>query len=172
MTTLTRSPEEAGVDHGVGLVDAAVDGGDDALDGLHQLLGGGEAHGQPFEAAVPLHVHLVGAVDHDLADGGVLQERFEDAEAERLVDDAADEVGPLGGGQDGALAADDVAEDPFQAHAAVGGREGGHLREVDLLQELAAVGADEVVLLAVLPPAGSEPVMRARRLMGSLLRWS
>ena len=105
---------------------------------------GGEADGQLLDAAAALDEDLVGAVDHDLGDGGVLEERFEDAEPERLVDHAADEQRALVGGEDRALAADDVAEYALQAGPALGGGERGHLGEVDLLQQLGAVGGDEV----------------------------
>lgn len=104
--------------------------------------------GELFDAAGPLDEDRVGAVDHDLGDGGVGEERFEDAEAECLVDDAADELGAFRGGEDRAFAADEVAEDAFEAGAAFGGGEAGHLREVDLLEELGAVDGDEVAVLA------------------------
>ena len=149
MMTLTRSPDgQAGVDHRIGLVHPAVDGGDDALDGLHQLLVGGEAQRELLDPAAALDEDLVRAVDHDLGDGGVLEERFEDAEAEGLVDDPADQLGAFGGGEDRALAADDVAEDALQAGPALGGGERGHLGEVDLLEQLGAVDGDEVAVLA------------------------
>ncbi len=143
---------EPGVDHGVGLVDPAVDGGDDAFDGLHQLLGGGEADGEALDPAGPFHEHLIGSVDHDLGDGGVLQQRFQDAQAQGLVHDAADEERAFVRGQHGAFPADDVPQDPLQPDPALGRGEGRHLREVDLLQQLGAVDRDEVALL--LPAAG------------------
>ncbi len=47
--------------------------------------------GQLLDPAAALDVDVVGAVDHDLGDGGVLEQRFQHAEAERLVDDPADQ---------------------------------------------------------------------------------
>ncbi len=140
---------QPGVDHRIGLVHAAVDGGDDALDGLHELFVRGEPYGHRLDPARALDVDLVGPVDHDLGDGGVFEERFEHAEAERLVDDAPDQPVAFGGGQDRALAADDVAQYALQAAAPLGRRQRRHLGEVDLFEELRAVDGDE---MARLPP--------------------
>ncbi len=147
---------EPGVDHGVGLVDAAVDGGDDAFDGLHQLLVRGEPHRQLLDAARSFDEDRVGSVDHDLGDGRVFEEWFEDAEAECLVDDAADELGAFGAGEDRSLAADDVAEDALQPGPPVGGGQRGHLGEVDLLQQLGPEDRDQV---PVLPPGPGAPLL-------------
>ena len=124
--------------------------------------------GQLLDPAGPLDEDLVRAVDHDLGDRGVLQERFEHAEAERLVDDPADQLGALGGGQHRALAADDVAR--ARAPGAPGARprrERGHLGEVDLLEQLGAVDGDQVAVLRGLSPS-SGVLIRDRRLMGQL----
>lgn len=163
---------QTGVDHRVRLVHTAVDRGDDALDGLHQLLVRGEAERELLHAAGTLHEDLVGAVDHDLGDGRVFEERFEHAEAEGLVHDAADELGPLGGGEDRALAADDVAEDALQARAALCRRERGHLGEVDLLQQLRAVRGDQAAVLArvVAVVGGVHPGTQAHGPVTSSLR--
>ena len=68
--------------------------------------------GQLLDPAAAFDEDRVRAVDHDLRDRGVLEERFEDAEAEGLVDDPADQLGALDGREDRALAADDVARAP------------------------------------------------------------
>ena len=61
-TTLTRAPRDPGVgrqpgvDHRAGLVDPAVDRGDDPVDGLQQLVLGGEPGRDPLQPAEPLDV--------------------------------------------------------------------------------------------------------------------
>jgi hypothetical protein len=137
---------EAGVDHRIRLVHAAVDRRDYALDGLHQLLVRGEPERELFHPAGPLHEDRVRSVDHDLGDRRVGEERF--AEAERLVDDPSDQLGALGRRQDRALAADDVPEHALQPHPPLGRGEARHLGEVDLFEQLGTVDGDEVAVLA------------------------
>jgi len=78
---------EAGVNHGAGLVDAAADEPDDAVDDLPQVLVVAEADFRQFNAAFALDVNAVEAIDQYVADGLVLEQRLEGPEAEGLVHD-------------------------------------------------------------------------------------
>ena len=143
---------QARVDHRAGLVDAPVDGRDDPVDRLEQLRLVGERDVGALDPAVALDVDLVGAVDHDLGHGVVGQQRLEHAEADRLVDDAADQPRALGGREDRPLARDHPADDALQPRAPLLLGEDGDLVEVDLLEQPPAVVAD-AVRGAVLPAA-------------------
>jgi hypothetical protein len=52
-----------------------------------------------FEAAAPLDVHRLRAVDHDLRDAGIVEEAVDRAVAGRVVDDVTDQLGTLRGRQ-------------------------------------------------------------------------
>ena len=144
---------QPGVDHRAGLVDAPVDGRDDAVDRLEQLRLVGEGDVGALDPAVALDVDLVGAVDHDLGHGVVGQQRLEHAEADRLVDDAADQPRALRGREHRSLARDHAADDALQARAALLLGEDGDLGEVDLLQQPPAVVADAVGGAVLAPDA-------------------
>ena len=95
---LTRLPSgQAGVDQRRDLVDAAADLADDAACatcitcGLVAEDGVGE-----LELALALDIDLLGAVDHDVGDGLVGEQRLERAEAEHVVDEEADDLALLG----------------------------------------------------------------------------
>ena len=81
---------QAGVDHGRGLVDAAADLADDALDDPPQVVLGQEPGLGGVEPAGPLDVDRPGAVDHDLGDLGVGEEALEGAVAEDVLADLVD----------------------------------------------------------------------------------
>ena len=100
---------------------------------------------------------VVGAVDHDLGDRGVFEERFEDAEAEGLVDDPADQLGALDGGEDGPSRLMMWPSTRSSRARRFGGRERGHLGEVDLLQQLGAVAQH----VEVVPGRGARAVAAA-----------
>jgi hypothetical protein len=133
---------QARVDHRARLVDAPVDGRDDAVDGLHELGLAGEAGVDAVQVAVALDPDLVGPVDHDLRDRLVGQQRLEHAEAQGLVDDLADERAALRAGEDRALAAEQVGDERFEAGAPLRRPELDELGEVDLLEQLALEVAD------------------------------
>ena len=126
---------QARVDHRTRLVHPAVHRGDDPVDGLQQLRFRGETAGDPFHPAEPLDEDGLVAVDHDLRDRLVGQQRLEHAETDRLVDDAADQGGPLAGGEDDTLAGDQVREHPFQPCSPFLGGEPGELLQVHLVEE-------------------------------------
>ena len=86
-----RAVEEAGIDDGRRVVDAAAHGGHDALDDHAHMGLVLEADIGFDDAAGALDVDVVEAVDHDVADGGVFEERLQGAEAENFVEDFLDE---------------------------------------------------------------------------------
>ena len=135
---------QARVDHRAGLVHAPVDGRDDPVDRLEQLRLVGERDVGALDPAGALDVDLVGAVDHDLGHGVVGQQRLQDAQADRLVDDAADQPRALGGGEHGPFARDHAPDDALQPRALLLLREDGDLVEVDLLEQPVPVVADAV----------------------------
>jgi hypothetical protein len=87
----TRTIGQAGVDHRARFVDAAADRTHDALDDAQQVLVVLEDERTRLEAAFPFHVDLVEAVDQDVGDRRIGQQRLERAEAEELVEDVGDE---------------------------------------------------------------------------------
>ena len=87
---------EAGVDHGVGLVDATADLAHDLVDDAPQVGLVDEGRVGPLEPAGALHVHVVGPVHHDLGDVLVLQQPVDRPVAEDVVGDVLDELGLVG----------------------------------------------------------------------------
>ena len=102
---------QAGIDHRRRLVDAATDRGDDPVDDAHDVVVVLEDDVGQLELARALDVDLARAVDHDLGDGLVAQERLERAEADDLVGDLLEHPDALGAGQGEAFLVDDLAED-------------------------------------------------------------
>ena len=94
---------QAGVDHGGGLVDPAADLAHDALDHPAQVVVEQEPGLRGVELALALHVDRPGAGDHDLADGGVGEERLQGAVPEDVLGDVVDQALALGGGERGAV---------------------------------------------------------------------
>ena len=77
----------------MGFVDAAADRGHDFVDDAQQVLLVLEAHRQRLEHAAALHIDAFVAVDQDVADGGVLEQRLERTQAGHLVENFRDEFG-------------------------------------------------------------------------------
>ena len=78
---------QARVDHRRGLVDPPADLGDDLVDDPPQVVLVVEAHRRLVQLAGALDPDVVGAVDHDLGDGVVLEQRLDRPVAERVVGD-------------------------------------------------------------------------------------
>ena len=93
-----RAVGHARIHNGRRIVDAAADRGDDALDDHAHVRLVFEAHVGFHHAARALDVDVVEAVDHDVADGGIFEQRFERAEAEDFVEDLFDQPLALGHG--------------------------------------------------------------------------
>ena len=73
-------------------VDAAADRGDDLVDDAQQMRLVLEANGGRFEHALALDIDAFMAVDQNVVDGGVLEQRFERAEPRHLIENLGDEV--------------------------------------------------------------------------------
>ena len=86
-----RAVRQARVAERLGLVDAAPERREDALDRVPQLVLAGEAHAGRLDPAAPLDPDRPGSVDHDLVDSGIGEQRLERAEARRALGDAGDE---------------------------------------------------------------------------------
>ena len=116
------------------------------------------------------------AVDHDLGDRLVGQQRLEDAQAERLVDDLADEPAARGAREHRALAAEQVGDQRLQPRAPLRRSELDQLGEVDLLQQLALEVGDPAGPWRPATSPSSEgsaapsPSMRSFRPMSEALR--
>ena len=139
---------EAGVHHGARFVHTAIDRGDDAIDELVELGLGGETGGDPLDPSGALDEDVFRAIDHDLGDGVVRHQRFEDAEADGVIDDPFDEPCPLPGGQDRPLQRQEPGEYPFQPRSLLGKLEPGHFIQVDLLKQADPVLGDEILSAA------------------------
>ena len=112
MIALTREPSVRRASTiGRRLVDAAADRGDDPVDDPHDVVVVLEDDVRQLELAGPLDVDLARAVDHDLRDRLVAQERLERPEADDLVGDLLEHPDALGAGQGEAFLVDDLAED-------------------------------------------------------------
>ena len=106
-----------------------------------------------------LDVDLARAVDHDLGDALVAQERLERAEADDLVGDLLEHPDPLGAGQGEAFLVDDLAEDLLDLAA-----------DLDLVGQV-ELGV-EVLDDAALDPELDVPERLADRALGHEPRWA
>ena len=87
---------EAGVDHGVRLVDASADLADDLVDDPPEVRLVDELHVGERELAAALHVDHLGAVHHDFSDGVVPEQLVDRAVAEHVVGDRLHQYLALG----------------------------------------------------------------------------
>src|SRR5262245_30316875 len=97
MIALTRG--QSGVHHRRRLVDPAADRRDDLVDDAHQVRVVEERGRGVLDLAAALDVDHVGAVDHDLGHGVVLEERLERSVAEDVVGDLLGDLAALLAGQ-------------------------------------------------------------------------
>src|SRR6185436_11836169 len=67
---------EAGVDHRADFVHAAADFGDNTVDDLQQVGVVAEFNLSSFQLSAALHKDVLGAVDENIADGVVLEEKL------------------------------------------------------------------------------------------------
>src|ERR1039457_5436194 len=91
-----RAILQAGIHHGRRLIDATPDAGDDAVDDLHQVLVVLEGQAGNFQFAGAFDVDTVEAVDQNVGNGGIFEQRLERAEAEDFVKDLARQLFALG----------------------------------------------------------------------------
>ena len=73
-------------------VDPAADRGHDLVDDAQQMRSSLKRTPQRLEQAAALHIDAFVAVDQDIGDGRVLEQRLERAEAGHLVENLGDEV--------------------------------------------------------------------------------
>ena len=132
-----RAIGQAGVDHGRRFIDAAADARDDALDDLHQVLIVFEGQAGQFEFAGALDVDPVEAVDQNVGDGGVFEQRLERTEAEDFVENFARQALALGEAERNDFAVDRVANEDENFFA--GGVAGGAAEffQVEAVEDLA-----------------------------------
>src|SRR3954452_22938821 len=134
MTALTRDPSgsrgftrraalsmgQSGIDPRARLVDAPAERGDDAVDDPEDVLVGQEDAVDPLDLARALDVDVTRAVDHDLGDRLVGEERFERSEPRYLADKLLDQALTLGLGDDETLGVDDAVDDALDLGPQVG----------------------------------------------------
>ncbi len=102
MTALTREPSARRASTiGLTLIAPATDRADDLVDDVHEVRVVAELDIGHLQPALALDVNLPGPVDQNIADIRVGQEDFERSQAERLVEDLADEPLAFGEIQDG-----------------------------------------------------------------------
>ena len=87
-----RAVGQARVAHGMGLVDAPAHPRHDLVDDAQEMALILEPHQSRLENARALDIDVFVAVDQNVVDGGILQQRFERAEPGHLVEDLGDEV--------------------------------------------------------------------------------
>ena len=103
----------------------APHGGSDALTYVGNVGGVTEAHVGQGDAACALHEDAVGTVYHDVGDAVVLQQRFERAEAEHVVDKFAGELPLLAAVELDAFLRGDLGQETFDLNGeAIGGHAG------------------------------------------------
>src|SRR3984885_3850852 len=88
------------------LTRAPADGGDDLVNDAQKMRLVLEAHAGRFQHAMPFDIDAFVAVDQDVVNGGVLEQRFERAQARHLVENFRDEIVELLG----------VEREPFDQH--------------------------------------------------------
>jgi hypothetical protein len=91
-STASGAVRQAGVDHGLGLVDAPADRGDDLVDDPQEVAGVLEANLGDLETTAAFHVYARMGVDQDIRDRRILQQRFERTEAKQFVEELVDEL--------------------------------------------------------------------------------
>ena len=123
----TAAVRQARIDHRRRLVDPAADLRDDLVDDPHHVRLVDEADVGALELAVPLDVHLVRGVDHDLRHGLVAEQRLDRPVAENVVRQLTDDLAPLVAGQRRAVEDELLGDGP-----------------VDLVGEILVVGLVEL----------------------------
>ncbi len=139
------------VDIGVALVDAAADRADDLVDDAQQVLLVLEGHVRERQLSGPLDEDAVRAVDQDVVDVVVLQQRLERAQAGDLVVELGGERGALLAAQDDVHLAQRLGGDVGDLGAQVLLGRGLERGEVELVQQ--APVEVELELAETLPAA-------------------
>ena len=115
-----RAVGQAGVAQRLGLVGAAPERREDALDRVAQLGLAGEAHVGLREPAAALDPDRRGPADEQLVDAGIAQQRLERAEPDRALGHAGGERGARRGVEHARLALDERADPRARVVAGAG----------------------------------------------------
>ena len=92
----TRTVGQTPVDVRIGFVHPPADGGDDALDHIHQMIGVAEARVDRLKLALALHINGARAIDDHIVHAWIVQERLKRTEARDLVDHVQNEKRAFG----------------------------------------------------------------------------
>jgi hypothetical protein len=106
----TRAVGQPRVNHRRGLVDPPADARHDAVDNAHQVPIIAKAHGGLVDFAVALDPYSAVAVDQDVGDVVVLEQRFERAEAQHVTGGGFDQAFAIGFGQQQMLFVDQFVD--------------------------------------------------------------
>ena len=144
-----RSVGRAGVHHRRRFVDAPADLRDDLVDDPQQVPVVAERDTGQFEQAFALDVDLLVAVDQDVGDGRVLQQRLERAEAEDFVQNLVGDLLLLERAEQRRLVVDqrDHRLADFRADALIVDRR--QRFEVDLVEQLAVKRELQLLVLGL-----------------------
>jgi len=102
---------QARIHHRRGLVAAPAERRDDPVDHPHDMLVVVKDHLALGQLAAALDKHLARAVDHDLADLGVVEQHFQRPEAQNIGRDALEHARPLAAGQHDIFTVQDRVKD-------------------------------------------------------------
>ena len=156
ITAQTREPSsQARVHDGRGIVDAPAHRGDDAVDDHAHVRLVLEPYVGLHQPPAALHVDVIEPVHHDVADGGVLEQRLERAEAEDLVEDLLDEALALGERHGKPLVENELLH--HRAHLRVRGV---------LVQDLELIRGERIQQLVMHLALQFEPAVRAANRAG------
>ena len=138
---------QARIHHGRGFIHAPADARDDAVDDLHQVGVVFEAQAGGLELAGPFHVDLVVAVDQNVGDGRILEQRLQRAQAEDLVQNFAGQALAFGEAERHGLAVDRVPDQQQNFFARRVAGSAAQFLQVEAVEDLAMqVGLDLLVL--------------------------
>jgi hypothetical protein len=128
---------QARVDHRRRLVDPPPDPGDDAVDDPQQVVVVAEPDRRDLQLATALDIDLERAVDQDVGDRVVLEQRLDRPKPDHLVEHRGAQLVEFGGVQRQPLGAGEVAHQPAHLPPHLRLVELVELGEVDLLDQLA-----------------------------------
>ena len=140
--------EQARVAQRMRFIDAAADRGDDLVDDAQQMRLVLEAHAAGLQQAAALHIDAFVAVDQDIGDAAVLEQRLERPQAGHLVEDLGDEVVELLLIERQPLDQDVLRDELLDVRAHLVFRQLLQRREIDLLDQPAMqadLGVEQLV---------------------------
>jgi len=129
---------------------------DDAVDYLQQVVVVAEGDVGFLHLAATLNVDALGAVDEDVADGEVLQEDFQRAQAEGLIEHLVDEPFPLVAVQERVFGVAEVLHDQADLATQYVAFQLAHPRQVQLVDKLAVDPLLQLLEAALLRFCGTQ----------------